>query len=214
MKGLFISGSGTNVGKTFIATRIIQALNAKFKVVARKPIESGCQKTAIGLVPKDAIMLNNACRHPESIDRVCKYQFAACHSGEKAATDQGKNLTLNALIAASQPIDKDDFVVIEGAGGLYSPIATTTLNSDLAQALGLPIVIVVADELGAINQALLSLRAAKQHNLEVLMLVLNQITPNDLNNAEGLKAYSAVEVVVFNKNCEHLFAKKVLNLPL
>lgn len=210
MEGLFISGSGTDVGKTFVATYIIKALSEKHTVVARKPIESDCVKTSDGLVPKDAVLLNGVCANPEPIDTVCQFKFEACVSGEKASTGQG--VSLQDLIQAAQPASNDDFVVIEGSGGFYSPIAQQTLNSDFASALGLPVVIVVKDELGAINQALLSIDAANKHKLNIALLVLNQITPNGLGNAEALKAYTGVEVVVFNRDRIDDFNAKVTAL--
>ena len=212
MKGLFISGSGTDVGKTFIACCLIQALNSKYRVVARKPIESDCIKTPQGLMPKDAVLLNNACTNPESIEVVCTYRFEACVSGEKASTDQDVEVTLDDLVVASRPENTADFVVVEGAGGLYSPIAAHLLNVDLAGALGLPVVIVVKDELGAINQALLSLHAAKAHNLNVIMLVLNQMSVNNLDNAQAIQAYTSTRIVAFHKGNQDEFAKIALTL--
>ena len=213
-KGLFISGSGTDVGKTFIAIRIIKALNGAVEVVARKPIESGCQKTATGLWAKDARLLNEACLLSEDIEKVCRFVFEACVSGEKASSQQGLSITLADLVDAAKPVDENHFVIVEGAGGLYSPIATNVLNSDLAKALGLPVVLVVRDELGAINQALLSLQAARAHKLNVVMLVLNQKTANDLDNASALSAYTDVKVVVFNNDLEKQFAEAVLALDI
>lgn len=212
MKGLFISGSNTGVGKTFVASYVIQALNAKYHVVARKPIESGCVKSTQGLRPKDAMSLNNACANPEPIDKVCRFKFEACVSGEKASTDQGLSVRLEDLVKAVQPNNTDDFVVIEGAGGLYSPIAQQALNSDFAIAIKLPLVIVIKDELGAINQALLCIAAAKKHKLKIAMLVLNQITPNNLDNNKALSAYTDVDIVVFNKDKISDFNAKVLEL--
>jgi len=209
MKGLFISGSGTNVGKTFIASRIIKILNSKFNVVARKPIESDCRKTSDGLTPKDSILLNNACETPEAIDTVCRFKFEACVSGEKASLDRGITVTLDDLVEASKPTHQNDFVVIEGAGGLYSPIAKQLLNSDLAKALNLPLVLVIKDELGAVNQALLCLQAAKNEKLKVLMIVLNQITSNVLENAEAIAQYTHTPIVVFNQDNISEFSNKV-----
>jgi len=212
MKGLFISGSGTDVGKTFIACCLIRALNSRCRVVARKPIESDCIKTPQGLIPKDAVLLNDACSYPEPIEAVCAYRFESCVSGEKASTDQGIEVTLDSLVVASHPTNMADFVVVEGAGGLYSPIAAQLLNVDLATALTLPVVIVVKDELGAINQALLSLRAAKEHNLNVIMLVLNQMSANNLDNVQALQTYTDVKVVVFHKDNQDEFVKTALML--
>ncbi len=212
MKGLFISGSGTDVGKTFIASHIIRALNSKCRVVAKKPIESDCLKTPQGLVPKDAILLNDACAQPQPIEKVCKFKFEACVSGEKASADQGARVALDDLVVASRSDSEQDFVIVEGAGGLYSPIAEQLLNVDLASALRLPVVIVVKDELGAINQALLSLRAAKEHSLDVAMLVLNQMNNNNLDNAQAIGRYTQTKVVVFNKDNQSDFVKMVLDL--
>jgi dethiobiotin synthetase len=212
MRGLFIAGAGTDVGKTLLATHIIKTLNEKYSVVARKPIESDCAKVNDALMPKDAVLLNDACANPEPIGVVCRFKFEACVSGEKASAEQGVSVSLQDLIQAVQPTNSDDFVVIEGAGGLYSPIAQQALNSDFASALGLPLVIVVKDELGAINQALLTIGTAKKHKLTIAMLVLNQITPNDLGNDEALRAYTDVEVVTFNTRQLDGFNAKVLAL--
>jgi dethiobiotin synthetase len=65
---------------------------------------------------------------------------------------------------------------------------------------------------GAINQALLSIEAAKKHKLNIAMLVLNQITPNSLDNAKALSAYTDVDVVVFNKDKLGDFNTKILIL--
>ncbi len=212
MRGLFISGSNTNVGKTFIASYIIQALNTKYHVAVRKPIESNCTKINNGLLPKDAILLSSVCKTPEPIDVVCRFKLEACASGEKASAKQGLDITLQDLIDASQPNNSDDFMVIEGSGGLYSPIAKQSLNIDFAVAIGLPVVIVVKDELGAVNQALLSVEAAKKHQLKIAMLVLNQINPNHLENDKALNAYTEATVVVFNKNNMMDFSAKILAL--
>lgn len=210
MKGLFISGAGTNIGKTHIGCHIIRALQVKFNVIARKPIESDCTPGPSGLTPKDATLLNNACKNPETIDKVCPYRFEACVSGEKASTDAGMALSLVQLSAACQGKD-DDFVVVEGAGGLYSPIAKQALNSDLAAALSLPLVLVIKDELGAVNQALLCLQAAQKQQLTVAMLVLNQITPNSLDNAKTIERYTETTVLEFSENSAVKFAQQVVS---
>lgn len=211
MKGLFISGAGTNVGKTFIACQLIKALNGKYNIIARKPIESDCASSTKGLIPKDAVALNNACKNQQALDRVCPYRFEACVNGEKASTDTDTWVSLSQLSAACQA-KNDDFVVVEGAGGLYSPIAKQALNSDLAAALDLPLVLVIKDELGAINQALLCLQAAKKQQLTVVMLVLNQITPNSLENAKTIERYTKTTVFEFSKNTATKFAQQVVSL--
>lgn len=209
MKGLFISGSNTNIGKTFIACHIIKAINAKYHVVARKPVESDCTQGPEGLITNDARLLNQACDQPESIDSVCQFKFEACVSGEKAVTDQGEVLGLDALIEASMPTQESDFVIVEGAGGFYSPIATGVLNSDLAIALNLPVVLIVKDELGAVSQALLCIHAAKSAGLDIAMLVLNRASPNDLDNEKALRAYTDVNILSFCNTDKSSFYKQI-----
>jgi dethiobiotin synthetase len=198
MKGLFVSGSGTDVGKTYVALLLIKILNKKYTVRPRKPIESDCIKSKGGLIPKDATLLAEACNSNEPLDHVCRFRFESCSSPEKASNDEGVTITLSELKSACQSNTNEDYVIVEGAGGLYSPIARELLNSELAQALGLPVVLVVKDELGAINQALMSVQAAKAQKLEVAMIVLNQIVPNSLDNKKAISSYTNVPVVALD----------------
>lgn len=207
--GIFISGSGTEVGKTFIAVKLIELLAKQQTVKARKPIESGCQSVNGTLIAKDAQLLAAAAGNYEPIEVVCPFRFKAHTSAEKASADEGVHLTLIDLVKPCLPPNADDFMVIEGAGGWYSPIAKQVLNSDLAAALKLPLVLVVKDELGAINQALLCIFAAQSQNLPIAMLVLNQIKANNLANEEALNAYTDVPVVVFSA-VSGKFSKSVL----
>ena len=212
MKGLFITGSGTNVGKTFIAKKLVELLDKTQTVRVRKPVESDCTPAINGLVPKDALLLSHSCREVEPLDRVCPFRFQACASAEKASADAGQRLALQQLHDACQVDSDADFVLIEGAGGLYSPVAADALNSDLAKALKLPLVLVVKDELGAVNQALLCLQAAEMQQLTVAMLVLNQIRPNALDNAKFIRQYSAAPVLEFSSNREARFLAEALTL--
>lgn len=197
MKGLFISGSGTNVGKTFIAQHLISLLANTRKVRVRKPVETDCENQNGRLIPKDALLLSKACNINEPIDTVCRYKFEACNSAQMASQTLGLKLTLDDLVDACMA---DEFVVVEGAGGLLSPIATQALNSDLIQALDMPVVLVVKDELGAVNQALLSINAAQCCGLNISMLVLNQVQPNLLNNAQAIAQYTDISINVFNQD--------------
>ena len=196
MKGLFISGSGTDVGKTFIAKRIVGLLSESIPVAVRKPVESDCKLLNGKLITKDASALLHMSNVNDSIDVVCAYKYEQCCSGEVASSAANVTLTLTHLLDACQ---SQEYVVIEGAGGLLSPIAQNTLNIDLIVALDLPMVIVVKDELGAVNQALLALKVAEQYRLNVSCVVLNQIQENSLNNAEAIKHYCHSKVVIFSE---------------
>ncbi len=211
MKGLFISGSGTNVGKTFIAQYLIRFLTNILKVCVRKPVESDCKNKNGILIPKDALLLSKSCNIIESIDKVCRYKFKACSSAQIASQAIGLKLTLDDLVDACIV---DEFVVVEGAGGLLSPIANKTLNSDLIQAINIPVVLVIKDELGAVNQALLSINAAQHYKLNISMVVLNQIFPNLLGNKKAITQYTNINIVVFNQNDLKSFERQIEKILL
>ena len=198
MKGVFVTGSNTGVGKTTVAIEIVRFLSQKQDLKVRKPVETGCSDGGTANGPKDAILLSDACTQKEPLSLVCPYRFELEASAESASNKAGKELSLDDLINACLENTKGNFVLVEGAGGLYSPIAKMTLNSDLAAALGLPLVIVIEDELGAIGQALLTINAAEKNNLNVLCIVLNQISRNNLSNREAICAYTKTPVISFS----------------
>ena len=197
MKGLFISGSGTDVGKTFIAQHLVSLLTQSKIVSVRKPVESDCQVVNGYLATKDAIKLLKVSNVDDDIDIVCPYKFHQCSDAENASKASNIELSLDQLIDACV---SDSFVVVEGAGGLLSPMAKNTLNIDLAKSLALPLIIVVKDELGAINQALLTIKVAKQYQLEIACVVLNQFEPNALENASVIRHYGGCNVVIYNSS--------------
>ena len=212
MNGVFITGSNTDVGKTTVGVEIIRHLSKTRKVRARKPVETNCQLINDAYAPKDAITLNEACSEPEPLSIVCPYCFELEASPEEASSHDGTTLSLDDLVSACNADTEDNFVVVEGAGGLYSPIADASLNSDLAKRLQVPIVIVIRDELGAISQALLTIEAAKKNKLSVSCVVLNAIQVNNLCNKEALMAYTKIPVVSFSKKNLELFYSEIEGL--
>jgi len=200
MAGCFITGTDTGVGKTHVATALIRRLRSRgIPVRVRKPVESGCVLADDRLIPEDARLLNEAAGSPECLQQVCPFRFSAPLSPERAARLANRPLSLKQLVTASQV--EDGFVVVEGAGGFYSPIATRSLNADLAQALGLPIVLVAEDRLGILNQVLLVVEAAKHRRLCLLAIIVNQTngrTPTSgMDNPGELRRWLQVPVLSF-----------------
>jgi len=212
MNGVFITGSNTDVGKTTVGVEIIRHLSKTRKVRVRKPVETNCQFIDEVYAPKDAIALNEACSEPEPLSIVCPYCFELEASPEEASSHDGTTLNLDDLVSACNADTEDNFVVVEGAGGLYSPIADASLNSDLVKRLQVPIVIVIRDELGAISQALLTIEAAKKNKLSVSCVVLNAIQANNLCNKEALTAYTKIPVISFSKKNLELFYSEIEGL--
>jgi len=212
MNGVFITGSNTEVGKTTVSVDIIKHLRKKRNIVARKPVETNCELVNSVFVPKDSIKLNEACSSGEDLEVVCPYCFELEASPEEASANSGRLLRLDDLVQASRSRVGDNFVVVEGAGGFYSPIANKALNSDLAVLLDLPIIIVVRDELGAVSQALLTITAAKSQQLKIACVVLNEIEPNQLCNSEALRSYTEVPIIEYSKSKLRNFCSKIERL--
>ena len=181
-RGLFITGTDTGVGKTRIACALAHLLTSRGETVCvRKPVESGCLDGPGGRFAKDAVALRLAAGAREPLDLVCPYRLYAHLSPERAAALEDVAMSLDDLARASRAgVTDGDLVLVEGAGGFYSPTAEGVHNADLAVVLGLPVLIVAADRLGAINHTLLTIEAARTRGLRVVGVVLNQISaPRD-----------------------------------
>jgi dethiobiotin synthetase len=178
-QGYFITGSDTDVGKTWIARQIIGQINSKYgSVKVRKPVESGCEKIDGEYFPADGNALYQSNNQAENLTLVTPYRFHAALAPDRAARMENYTLTLEQLYKAClNQVTADDTLLVEGAGGFYSPICEDGLNADLARALGLKVIIVCEDRLGAINQALLTISAVKQEGLDIQAVILNQNKP-------------------------------------
>ena len=212
MKGVFVTGSNTGVGKTTIAIEIVRHMSLRRDIKVRKPVETNCEFDGQNYTPKDAVALSAACQQQEPLERVCPYCFEIEASAEMASTESGKKLTLEDLAIACKRETDESFVVVEGAGGLYSPIAEASLNVDLAIKLQLPLIVVIRDELGAISQTLLTLEAAKTNKLSVACVVLNQVSENNLSNKDALAAYTQTPVVTFSMRSLEEFCSEIEGL--
>ena len=212
MKGVFVTGSNTGVGKTTVAVEVVRHISKTRAVKVRKPVETNCEISEQNFIPKDAIALSTACQLQEPLDKVCPYCFEAEASAELASVDSGEKLTLKELVLACKCDVDNSFVLVEGAGGLYSPIAEAALNVDLAIELQLPLLIVVLDELGAISQALLTLEAARKNKLTVACVVLNAVRKNSLSNKEALTAYTKTPVISFSQCSLEAFYSEIERL--
>lgn len=194
--GYFITGADTDVGKTFIACQIVTQLrHMAIDVETRKPAESGCRENDRGeLVTHDAAAMLQANDNRESLDRINPYRFRAALAPHRAARLEGKRIELQSLIDACSRDNPTHRLLVEGAGGFYSPLAEDGLNADLASALRLPVIIVVADRIGAVNQALMTVQAVTSRQLQIAAIVLNQVAAKndpEMDNAADLATYCA-----------------------
>ena len=168
------------VGKTFVGVAIARQLNQRnIKVIPRKPIESGCVKQGEELIPQDAVALKEAADYQGALSEVCPYRFEPPISPVRAAHLANKVLTTEQLVNICLQGSEQGFVLVEGAGGFYSPLAENGLNADLAIALQLPVILVADDKLGALSQVLLNVEAIQMRGLTLAGVVLNALDENN-----------------------------------
>jgi len=170
-RGLFITGTGTGVGKTFVTRGLAHALRHDgVSVAAIKPYETGCAPD-----PEDALALGRACGRPELANAEGLYRarrpvapWAATLAGEPPpAPIDTLAATVRGLAASSE------IALVEGAGGLRVPVDADQDVADLAIALGLPLLLVARDELGVLSHTLCAYEAARARGLHVVGVVLS-----------------------------------------
>ena len=161
--GLFISGTGTEIGKTRVASVIIRALARGGKRVGvYKPAASGCQVVDGQVTSDDALALWSAAGGVGNIHDVCPQRFVPALAPHLAARAEGKEIDRELLFdGLAANMEGQDVVVVEGAGGLFSPTSDRDLSVDLTLAFGLPVVVVAANRLGMVHETLATLLAAR-----------------------------------------------------
>jgi len=132
-RGLFVVGTDTGVGKTFVAARIAAALaKTRLKVGVYKPAASGCRRVGKHLISDDAVALWDAAGRPGNLNAVCPQRFAAPLAPHLAAKEERKQIDSRLL---RQGIDfwrrRSEVVIVEGAGGFMSPIGDHEYIADL-----------------------------------------------------------------------------------
>ena len=180
-RGLFVVGTDTGVGKTYVAARIAsQLVREGLRVGVYKPAASGCERDGDPLLSEDAVLLWQAAGKPGELEAVCPQRFAAPLAPHLAARAEGKEINPRLLRSGLDYWRKrSDIVIVEGAGGIMSPLGDNEYVIDLAAEFGYPLVIVAPNRIGVINAALLTLMAAATRcpALPIAALVLNDVLP-------------------------------------
>jgi dethiobiotin synthetase len=188
VKGLFVTGTDTGVGKTFVSCTLIRAARAAgHRVFAFKPIETGCRPGEPG---EDQHAL------AEASGDVARgtYRLALPAAPWVAAQAEGVEIDLSRVAADFAAASTADRVLVEAAGGWRVPITRTTDTADLARLCALPVLVVARAGLGTINHALLTIEAIQRDGLELAGVVLS-IRPGDdaefaLSNATQIRERS------------------------
>ncbi len=195
VRGLFVTGTDTGVGKTWVASAIVARLQARgHRVGALKPVASGAERGADGrLVWADAEALAGAAGGVDP-NRVAPVRFEPPLAPPVAARQEGKRLEYGTVREAAEQAlawwvgEGVDLVVVEGVGGLLCPLAEGATVADLAVDLDFPLVIVARRGLGTLNHTLLTLEAARGRGLRVAGVILNGAEPAGDPIAESTNA--------------------------
>jgi dethiobiotin synthetase len=169
--GVMLVGTDTEVGKTFVACRLIeQWVGQGTRVGAYKPVASG----ALSQEGSDANLLWLASGRRGTLKQVNPQSFMAPLAPPMAAELEGREVDDERIVAGAAAWESEcDFIVVEGAGGLMSPISWKMTNASLAQKLQLPLILVASNKLGVVSQVLTTLTAAKALQLRIHYVVLN-----------------------------------------
>jgi dethiobiotin synthetase len=180
MTAYFVTGTDTGVGKTFVSCALLQALARRHpRVVGMKPVAAGLVQTPEGWDSEDAIALRAAStvRVPPALDNPVRLPDPL--SPHIAAERAGTRIDIHHLVACQRELAQHaDAMVVEGAGGFLVPLSPEHTGADLAQALGLPVLLVVGLRLGCLNHALLSAEAIRARGLPMAGWVANRIDPD------------------------------------
>jgi dethiobiotin synthetase len=182
--GLFITGTDTGVGKTFVACGLAALLRDHgYRVGVMKPAETGCAERDGELFAEDGARLKEASGCGEPIEKICPYRLPEPLAPSIAAERAGVTIDIDRIMDIYQQISSaHDLTLVEGAGGLMVPLLSSYTYADLAKVLKLPLIVVAANRLGAINHLLLTLEHASCKGLCTLGYVLNS-TSNETSLA-------------------------------
>ncbi len=177
--GFFITGTDTDIGKTWISLGLIELLKQQGKLVgAMKPVAAGCHTSAGELRNEDAELLQQQASLALEYQTLNPYALEPAIAPHIAADEVNLRIDIDTIYRRYLTIAQQyDCVVVEGAGGWMVPLNDFQTIADLAQRLALPVILVVGMRLGCINHALLSSAAIRSSGLTLAGWVANQITP-------------------------------------
>ena len=179
--GIFITGTDTDVGKTWVAAGLTAVLRQRgVKAVYFKPVQSGCPEVEGRLVPTDAKFARTLAGLTDPLDVLTPIALRLPLAPGVAAAQEGVVVDLELIAASLRDLaGRYDFFVVEGAGGLYVPlVGTNFLVLDLIRWLGLPLAVVAKSGLGTINHTVLTVKAALAAGIEVTGVILNRYPDN------------------------------------
>ncbi len=171
MTAYFITGAGTDVGKTFVACGLIRALKAR----AIKPVASGFDaENPAASDPGQLLAAMGRPLTPDEIAAVCPWRFAAALSPDMAAACEGKAIDFNAVVEFSRHTHPGETLLVEGVGGVMVPLDHRHTTLDWMVALGFPVILVGGSYLGAMSHTLSAFEVLRSRGLKIAALVTSE----------------------------------------
>ena len=193
MRGFFISGTDTGIGKTVASTALLHALRVQgLHAVGMKPVASGCTRSGDAWHNEDALALLAASDPCPAYADLNPYALPAPLAPELAARDAGVEIDLAMVVSAFRRLQASaDVVVVEGVGGWAAPLSAGLDQADLVRSLHLPVVLVVGMRLGCINHARLTARAIVADGCELVGWIANHVDPAMERQEENFEILAA-----------------------
>jgi len=210
MRGWFVTGTDTNVGKTWVSVALMRALREQgHRVLAMKPVASGCRATPDGLRSDDALLLQEAASERLPYERVNPYAFEPPIAPHVAARQASITIELARIGAEAHALGAEcDFLIVEGVGGWRVPLNRTQGVSDMAARLRLPVILVVGMRLGCINHALLTAESIQHSGLPLAGWVANMVEPEMEAVAEVVRELTLLLPAPFLGLMPHMHGRK------
>ena len=176
-KRYFVTGTDTEVGKTVASCALLQAAKAVgYRTAGYKPVASGSEKTPEGLRNSDALALQRNSSLQLDYATVNPYTFAEPTSPHIISAQEGRPIESLVMSAGLRALEQQaDWVLVEGAGGWFTPLSDTQTFADWVQAEQLPVILVVGVKLGCINHAMLTAQAVQQAGLRLAGWIANDV---------------------------------------
>ena len=191
-KGLFITGTGTDLGKTYIAGLIVKKLaDAKQSAAYYKAAMSGNDRRADGsLIPGDALFVQKTAGISQPLEEMCPYVYEHAYSPHLASRIEGHPVQMDVVKAGYYKVcSAYDFVTMEGSGGILCPICFDEAKiqlEDVIRELHLPSILIADAGLGTINSVVLTVEYMKAKNLPVKGIIYNQYHGNDVMEDDNI----------------------------
>ena len=212
----FLTGTDTGIGKTLASCGLLHAAAARgLRTLGMKPVAAGADDLGSDA---DRLIAASSVKAPRQL--VNPYGFAEPIAPHLAACAERRIIELDVICSAfAQLADQADFVVVEGVGGFRVPLGDGIDSADLAQALDLPMILVVGLRLGCLNHALLTVEAMRARGLGLAGWIANRIDPTMARWRENLTALEArlaaplLGLLPWQERPDALAAARLLALP-